>query len=64
MFGTSHCCNSSSSCISETRERTPASAGAERQNFVTECAIRILRSAANGVRSAAALEDTPNHYEC
>ena len=59
MFGTSHCCNSSSSCTSETRERTPASAGAERQPLRIECAVRILRSASDVARAVAALEDTP-----
>ena len=58
MFGTSHCCNSSSSCISETRERKPASAGAERQLLRIECAVRILRSASDIARAIAALEDT------
>ena len=45
MFGTHHCCNSSSSCIFETRERTPASAGAERRPFLIERAVHILCSA-------------------
>ena len=60
MFGTSHCCNSSSSsCTSETRERAPASAGAERQEIVFECAVLTLHSASNVLRAVAALEDTP-----
>ena len=59
IFGTHHCCNSSSSCISETCEHTLASAGAERQLLRIKCAIRILRSASDIVRAVAALEDTP-----
>ena len=59
MFGTHHCCNSSSSCLSETCELAPASAGAERRTFVIECAVRALRSASDIARAAVALEDTP-----
>ena len=47
IFGTHHCCNSSSSCIFETREHTPASAGAERRNFDTKRAVCTLRSASD-----------------
>ena len=52
MVGTHHCCNSSSSCISETRERMPASAGAERRTFLIERAVHILRSASDVARPA------------
>ena len=47
MFGTHHCCNSSSSCLSENCQLAPASAGAERQNIVFERAICALRSASD-----------------
>ena len=59
MFGTHHCCNSSSSCISETRERTPASAGAERQTLYIERAVRILRSASDVARPAVTWKILP-----
>ena len=59
MFGTHHCCNSSSSCISETRERPPASAGGERRNFDIECAARILRSASDVARPAVTCQILP-----
>ena len=62
MFGTSHCCYSSS-CFSDTREPTPASAGAERQTRVFECAVRALCSASDVARAAATLKDTPNQCE-
>ena len=44
MFGTHHCCYSSSSCLSETCELAPASAGSERRTFIFECAVCALRS--------------------
>ena len=52
MFGTSHCCDSSS-CLSETCEPTPASAGTERQTRVFDRAVRALRSVSNVLRAAA-----------
>ena len=51
MFGTSHCCNSSSSCLSDTREPTPALVGAERRTFIFERAVRALRSASDVART-------------
>ena len=59
MFGTHHCCNSSSSCIFDTRERAPALAGAERQNIVYERVVRILPSASNVLRSVTSWRILP-----
>ena len=62
MFGTSHRCNSSS-CFSDTRELAPASAGAERQTCILECAVHALRSASDVARPVATVKDTPNQWE-
>ena len=62
MFGTSHCCDSSS-CYSDTFEFEPASAGAERQTLLSEHAVCALHSASNVQRTAASLTHTPNTYE-
>ena len=62
MFGTSHCCYSSS-CFSDTRELAPASAGAERRTCIFECVVRALCSASDVTRADAPLEDTPNQCE-
>ena len=43
MFGTHHCCYSSSLCLSENHELAPASAGAERRTLNIECVVRALR---------------------
>ena len=55
----------SSSWFSDTRESTPASAGAERQTRVFECAVRTLCSASDVSPSAALLKHHhPNQSEC
>ena len=61
MFGTSHCCDSSS-CYSDTCELEPASAGAERQTRLSERAVCALRSASNVLRIAARVKHTSNEY--
>ena len=61
MFGTYHCCDSSS-CYSDTCELAPASAGAKRQTCLSERAVCALRSASNVRRTAARLKHTPNEY--
>ena len=62
MFGTSHCCDSSS-CYSDTCELMPASAGAERQTRLFKRAVCALCSASNVIRPAASLKHTPNECE-
>ena len=62
MFGTSHCCDSSS-CYSDTCELEPASAGAERRTRLLEHVVCALRTASNVQRIVASLMHTPNAYE-
>ena len=62
MFGTSHCCDSSS-CLSDTCEPTPALASAERQTQLFECAIRAVHSATNVIRATTVTKHTPNDCE-
>ena len=62
MFGTYHCCDSSS-CYSDTCELAPASAGAERRTCLFERAVCALRSASNVLRTAASFTHTPNECE-
>ena len=62
MFGTSHCCDSSS-CYSDTFEFEPASAGSERRTLLSERAVCALHSASNVQCTAASLTHTPNTYE-
>ena len=63
MFGTSHCCYSSSSCFSDTSELVLTLAGAERQTHIFECAVHALCSASDVTRTDAPAEDTPNQCE-
>ena len=55
MFGTSHCCDSSS-CYSDTCELAPTLASAERQTCLFERAVCALRSALNVLRTGARVE--------
>ena len=64
MFGTHHCCYSSSSCLSDTCELAPASASAERRTFIIKCAVHALRSASDVACSIVTLKDAPNQCEC
>ena len=61
MFGTSHCCDSSS-CLSNMCEHTPALVGAERRTWLFERAVRALRSTSNLMHAVVSLKHTPN--EC
>ena len=63
MFGTSHCCNSSSSCISETRESTLALASAERRTFRIERGCLHPSLCLGRSVSCRDLANTPNHCE-
>ena len=47
MFGMHHCCYSSASCLSETRELALASVGAERRTLNIDCAVYALCSASD-----------------
>ena len=60
MFGTHHCCYSSSLCLSEMCELVPASAGAERRTVNIECAVRALRPASDVAWPAATWRILPN----
>ena len=61
MFGTSHCCDSSS-CYSDMCEPVPASAGAKRQTRLFKRVVHALHSASNVICPTTSLKHTPN--EC
>ena len=62
MFGTSHCCDSSS-CYSDTFEFEPASAGAERRTLLSERAVCALRSSSNVQCTAARVKHSLNESQ-
>ena len=62
MFGTSHCCDSSS-CYSDTFESEPASAGAERQTLLSERAVCTPSLCFEHTTYCRELKHTPNAYK-
>ena len=62
MFGTSHCCDSSS-CYSNTFEFEPASAGAERQTLLSERVVCAPSLCFEHTMYCRELTHTPNAYK-
>ena len=62
MFGTSHCCDSSS-CYSDTFEFEPASAGAERQTLLSERVVCAPSLCFEHTTYCRELTHTPNAYK-
>ena len=62
MFGTSHCCDSSS-CYSDTFEFEPASAGAERQTLLSERVVCAPSLCFEHTTYCRELKHTPNAYK-